>query len=89
MGFIIQSSQPAVKVRQEKSVMTSFDRGPFLVSLFSFAFSFSQHQGLLQWVNFSHQVAKVLELQIQYFKEAECKMKDERLCRGPDIFHPF
>ena len=29
------------------------------------AFNLSQHQGLLQWVNSSHQVAKVLELQFQ------------------------
>ena len=26
----------------------------------------SQHQGLFQWVNSSHQVAKVLEFQLQY-----------------------
>ena len=32
----------------------------------SFAFSLSQHQGLLQWVSCSHQVAKILELQLQY-----------------------
>ena len=30
------------------------------------AFSLSQHQGLLQWVTFSHQVAKVLERQLQH-----------------------
>ena len=30
------------------------------------AFNLSQHQGLFQWVSFSHQVAKVLELQIQH-----------------------
>ena len=29
------------------------------------AFSLSQHQGLFQWVSSSHQVAKVLELQLQ------------------------
>ena len=29
------------------------------------AFNLSQHQGLFQWVNSSHQVAKVLELQLQ------------------------
>ena len=29
-------------------------------------FILSQHQGLLQWVNSSHQVAKVLELQLQH-----------------------
>ena len=26
----------------------------------------SQHQGLFQWISFSHQVAKVLELQLQH-----------------------
>ena len=29
-------------------------------------FSFSQHQGLFKWVSSSHQVAKVLELQLQH-----------------------
>ena len=33
-----------------------------------FAFEFSQHQGLFQWVGFSHQVAKALELQCQSFQ---------------------
>ena len=31
-----------------------------------FAFSLSQHQGLLQWISSLHQVAKVLELQLQH-----------------------
>ena len=31
-----------------------------------FAFNLSQQQGLFQWVSSSHQVAKVLELQLQY-----------------------
>ena len=30
------------------------------------AFNLSQHQGLFQLVSFSHQVAKVLELQLQH-----------------------
>ena len=30
------------------------------------AFSLSQHQGLFQWVNSSHQVDKVLEFQLQH-----------------------
>ena len=30
-----------------------------------FAFDLSQHQGLFQWVGFSHQVAKALELQLK------------------------
>ena len=29
-------------------------------------FNFSQHQGLFQWAGFSHQVVKVLELQLQH-----------------------
>ena len=33
------------------------------------AFNISQHQNLIQWVGFSHQVAKVLELQLQSFSE--------------------
>ena len=30
------------------------------------AFNLSQHQGLLKWINSSHQVAKVLEFQLQH-----------------------
>ena len=37
-----------------------------LLSPSPLAFSLSQHQGLFQWVSFSHQVAKVLELQLQH-----------------------
>ena len=33
---------------------------------FSFAFNLSQHQGLFQWVSSSHQVAKILEFQLQH-----------------------
>ena len=32
---------------------------------FSFSFNLSQHQSLFQWVSTSHQVAKVLEFQLQ------------------------
>ena len=35
---------------------------------FSFALNLSQHQGLFQWVSFLHQVAKVLEFQLQSFQ---------------------
>ena len=35
---------------------------------FSFGFSLSQHQGLFQWVDSSHDVAKVLALQHQSFQ---------------------
>ena len=37
-----------------------------LLSLSPPVFSLSQHQGLFQWVSYSHQVAKVLELQLQH-----------------------
>ena len=35
----------------------------------SFAFNLSQNQGLLQWINCLHQVAKVLELQLHHPNE--------------------
>ena len=38
---------------------------PLLSSPSPPVFNLSQHQGLFQWVNSSHQVAKVLELQLQ------------------------
>ena len=37
-----------------------------LSSLSSLALSLSEHQGLFQWVGSSHQVAKVLELQLEH-----------------------
>ena len=37
-----------------------------LSSLSPPAFNLSQHQGLFKWVNSSHQVAKVLDLQLQH-----------------------
>ena len=39
-----------------------------LSSPFPPAFNLSQHQGLLQWVSFLHQMAKVLELHHQSFQ---------------------
>ena len=35
-------------------------------TLFSFAFTFFQHQGLFQWVGSSHQMAKIMEFQLQH-----------------------
>ena len=37
-----------------------------LSSLSPHTFNFTQHQGLFKWVSSSHQVAKVLELQLQH-----------------------
>ena len=39
---------------------------PSLLPPSPFAFKLSQHQSLFQWVNSSHQVARVLELQLQH-----------------------
>ena len=41
---------------------------PSSVTAFYLALNLSQHQGLFQWVSFSHQVAKVLEFQHQSFQ---------------------
>ena len=35
------------------------------------ALNLSQHQGLFKWVSSSHQVAKVLEFQLQYYPSSE------------------
>ena len=37
-----------------------------LLSLSPIAFNLAQHQGLFKWVSYSHQMAKVLELQLQH-----------------------
>ena len=42
-----------------------------LSSLSSPVFNLSQHQGLLQWVSSSHQVAKVLEFELQLPKHIQ------------------
>ena len=42
-----------------------------LVSSTSPAFTLAQHRGLFQWVNSLHQVAKVLELQLQHSPSSE------------------
>ena len=39
-----------------------------LLSPSPLAFNLSQHQGLFKWVSCPHQVAKVLEFQLQYFE---------------------
>ena len=49
-----------------KSVMPSNHLIPVIP--FSSCFNLSQHQGLFQWVSSSHQVAKVLEFQLQSFQ---------------------
>ena len=60
----ITNSQSLLKLMSIKSMMTFQPSHP-LSSLLP-AFNLSQHQGLFKWVSSSHQVAKVLEFQLQH-----------------------
>ena len=53
-----------LKLMSIESMMPSIHL--ILSSPFPLALDLSQHQGLFQWVNSSHQVAKILELQLQH-----------------------
>ena len=45
------------------------------------ALNLSQHQGLFKWVNSSHQVAKVLEFQLQH-QSFQCTLRTDLLQNG-------
>ena len=62
----ITNSQSLCKVMSTDSVMPSNHLIPWFSSPSPPALNPSQHQGLFQWVSSSHQVAKVLELQLQH-----------------------
>ena len=65
-GFAVpHQPQSMLKLMSIESVMPFQPSHP-LSSLSSPAFNLSQHQGLFQWVSSSHQVAKVLEFQLQH-----------------------
>ena len=54
------------------------------------AFNLSQHQGLFQWVSASHQVAKVLELQLQHIPYAyHCYANAKSLQSSPTLCDPI
>ena len=55
---LLEFAQIHVQLSQWCYLTISFSAFPF-----SFGLSLSQHQGLFQWVGFSHQVVKVLEHQ--------------------------
>ena len=61
----ITTSWSLLKLMSIESVMPFQPSHP-LSSLSSPAFNLSQHQGIFQWVSSSHQVAKVLEFQLQH-----------------------
>ena len=59
-----QESSPTPQFKSIHSSALSFLYCPTLTS--PSAFNLSQHQGLFQWVSFSRQVAKILELLLQH-----------------------
>ena len=60
----ITNSRSLPKLMSIDSVMPS--NHLILCHPFSSSFNLSQHQGLFQWVNSSHQVAKILKFQLQH-----------------------
>ena len=68
--FII--SRTLLKFMSIESVMPSNHIIHPLLSPFPPAFNLSQHQDLFQWVSSMHQVAKVLELQLQHQSHFSC-----------------
>ena len=70
-----QESSPTPQLKSINSSALSFLYSPTLTSIQDYwknhtpsppALSLSQHQGLFKWVSSSHQVAKVLEFQLQH-----------------------
>ena len=59
----ITNSRSLLKLMSIESMMPSNHLSHPLLSLSPPSFNLSQHQGLFQWVSYSHQVVKVLELQ--------------------------
>ena len=57
-----------------------------LLSLSPPTFNLSQHQGIFQWVSYSHQVAKVLEFQLQHQSFQWIFMFRDRKNRGTLYF---
>ena len=65
-GFLVHYQLPELVQTQVHQVSDAIQPSHPLSSLYPPAFNLSQHQGLFQWVSSSHQVAKVLELQLQH-----------------------
>ena len=65
-GFPVHHQLPELVQTHVHWVGDAIQQSHPLLSSSSPAFNISQHQGLFQWVSSSHQVAKVLELQLQH-----------------------
>ena len=64
-GFPVHHQLPELSQTHVHRVGDAIQPSHPLSYLISPAFNLSQHQGIFQWVSSSHQVAKVLELQLQ------------------------
>ena len=65
-GFPVHHQLPGLAQTHVHWVSDAIQLSHPLPSPFPPAFYLSQHQGLFQWVSSSHQVGKVLELQLQH-----------------------
>ena len=65
-GFPVHHQLPELAQTHVHRVGDAIQPSHSLLSPSPPAFNVSQHQGLFQWVSFSHQVARVLEFQLQH-----------------------
>ena len=65
-GFLVHHQFPETTQTHVHSTGEAIQQSHPLSSPSPPAFNLSQHQGLFQWVSYSHQVAKALELQFQH-----------------------
>ena len=66
LGLLVHHQQPELAQTHVHWVGDFIQPSHHLYSRSAPAFNLSQHQGLFQWVSSSHQVAKVLGLQVQH-----------------------
>ena len=65
-SFLVHHQLPKLAQTHVHQVGDAIPPSHLLLSPSPPAFSLSQHQGLFQWISSSHQVAKVLEFQLQH-----------------------
>ena len=65
-GFPVHHQLPESTQTHVHCVGDAIQPSPPLSSPYPPAFNLSQHQGFFQWVSSSHQVAKILEFQLQH-----------------------
>ena len=65
-GFLVLHCLPEFAQTQVHWVGDAIQPSHLLLPASPFALNLSQHQGLFQWAGSSHQMAKVVELQVQH-----------------------